>query len=75
MVYTALLYVRPSNAKMKASYSLLGLTVASGAALVVVSHASILQTCITGLLFVGFTLVGTLLASRKLAMAKQKIDR
>lgn len=72
VAYTTFVYFSPSRAKLLGSYGFLGLTVASGTALVIVTHAPMLQSCMTGLFYVGLTTVGIILASRKLAAQEQQ---
>lgn len=43
--------IKPTMARLKTSYGLAGATLGSGALLVVVNHASVLRTCMTGLVF------------------------
>lgn len=43
--------IRPTLGRLKTSYGLAGATLGSGALLVVINHASVLRTCMTGLVF------------------------
>lgn len=65
-------YIKPSKAKVTASYAFIGGTLASGTALVVMSGSALLKSCVTGLAYLAF--VGTLaiLAQRKLTLQKTK---
>lgn len=67
VLFTAYVWVRPSQRNIRVSYVLLALTIASGTYLVVSLQASMLHACLMGLLFVGMILVGTVAAQRKLA--------
>ncbi len=44
-------YFKPSAGELKSSYTLAGTTLLSGVLLIVVNHASVLHTCITGIIF------------------------
>ena len=70
--FTAYLYFAPSRAKLRISYGLLAGTIGTGTYLVISTHAPMLQSCMTGLIFVGTSLFGILLARRKLAKAEAK---
>ncbi|HSX00298.1 MAG TPA: hypothetical protein VLH38_04645 [Patescibacteria group bacterium] len=72
--FSAYLYFSPSRSKLRMSYGLLAGTVGTGTYLVVSSHAPIVQSCVTGLTFVGASLIGVVLAKRKLAKAEIKND-
>lgn len=69
---TTWLFIAPSTAKLQASYGLAGATIVSGTFLVLSSSAHILQTCMTGLLYLGTVTVGIVLARQKLAKSKSK---
>ncbi len=59
IIVSALSFVNPSNAKLKASYVLIGSTLASGTYLVFSAQASLLRTCISGLVFITITSIVT----------------
>jgi hypothetical protein len=67
LIYTTYLYVRPSRAKVKVAYVLVAGTLASGTWLVVGTHAALLSSCISGLVYLGAVTVGLALSARKLA--------
>jgi hypothetical protein len=67
-------YLSPSVSKIRFSYGLVLLTVASGTAIIIKDHLSILSVCLSGLLYIGFTVSGLVAASHKLAKQAQKID-
>lgn len=67
VVYTALVYFAPSEGKLKVSYTLVVLTVASGTWLVVANPAHMVQSCISGLVYLGVMFFGIALARHKLA--------
>lgn len=56
----------PSKAKLAASYSLVGLTIASGTILIISSGSPLLKACITGLAYLAFVLAGIFAAQHKL---------
>lgn len=67
VVLTGLAYIQPSQAKLHSSYALVGLTLASGTALVITTHSALLSSCMTGLFYLGIVLSGIVAARRKLA--------
>lgn len=71
--FSTFLYFFPSKARLRVSYCLVGLTVASGTYLIVASQAAMLRTCMMGLLYVGATSAVIVAAHRKLAL--QEIDK
>jgi hypothetical protein len=59
IAFTTYLYFRPSRRKFYASYGLVAATLASGTYLVVSTHAPMLSSCTSGLLYlviIGFSL-------------------
>jgi hypothetical protein len=66
VAYSAFVLYAPSNAKLRVSYGLIGLTVVSGTYLVLSTGAQVLQSCITGLTFVGLSLAGVAAARYRL---------
>ncbi len=60
-------FFRPSDLKIKGSYMLVFSTLASGTYLVVAMNASLLRTCLSGILYVAVVLALTLQARQKLA--------
>lgn len=67
VVFTTYMIFAPSQAKLRASYGLVTLTLASGTYLVVNSSGHLLQACTTGLLYVGLVSIGIAMARKKLA--------
>ena len=67
VIYTAFVYFSPSKGKLRVSYSLVALTVATGTWLVVANPAHMVQSCITGLVYLGVIFFGIALARNKLA--------
>jgi hypothetical protein len=60
-------FVRPSQSKIQASYGLLAGTLLSGSLLIIVANASILRTCMSGLLYTAVMYFGIAAAKAKLA--------
>lgn len=58
---------RPSQQQLKLAGGLLTGTITSGVALVVIDHASVLHTCISGLTYTVISLGGMVAVSRRLA--------
>lgn len=67
-------YLSPSLYKIKSSYGLVLLTIASGTVIIIKNHVSILSVCLSGLLYIGFTVSGLVAAQHKLAKQSQKTD-
>ncbi|MBA2279561.1 hypothetical protein H0V99_03945 [Candidatus Saccharibacteria bacterium] len=57
---------RPDTSKLKTSYSLAIGTLASGFLLIIVNNASVLRTCLSGILFFGVVSLLNETARRKL---------
>lgn len=72
IAYTTYLWASPSKAKFKASYVLVGLTLASGIALVVVSPAAMIQACMSGLLYTALVSAGIASAQGKFARSRNQ---
>ena len=70
VAYTTYLFFSPSKSKLRVSYGLIGLTLASGTYLVLSTHAPMLQSCEAGLFYISIVTVGVAVARRKLAAAK-----
>jgi uncharacterized BrkB/YihY/UPF0761 family membrane protein len=68
-------FFAPSQAKLRLSYALVGVTLASGTFLVVSSGAHILQTCLTGLIYVGGVSIALVGARHKLVDQKERSTR
>jgi hypothetical protein len=67
IISAALSVLKPSKVSFKFTYSLVGLTSASGTALVITAHANLVQTCVSGLLYLGFIFIAIAVARRRLA--------
>jgi hypothetical protein len=72
IIYTAYVYFAPSRAKLRGSYALVALTVASGTWLIIANPTHMVQSCITGLLYLGVIFYGIHLSSNKLALQQQE---
>lgn len=67
LVLTGLAYIRPTQEKLRVSYALVGLTLASGTVLVITTHSPLLSSCVTGLVYLGIVLSGIIATRHKLA--------
>ncbi len=67
LVQTGFLLLAPSQRKLTSTYVFLGATIVSGSYLIITKPAHMMQTCVEGLLFIGFTIGGIIIAQRKLA--------
>lgn len=67
---TTLVIIHPSQRLFRANYILIGSTTLSGAVLVLATHVHILQTCLSGLLYLAVALLGTVFA-HKLQQSRQ----
>lgn len=75
VVYTGYVYASPSRNKLRASYALVALTVASGTWLIIANPAHMVQSCLSGLLYLSVVFFGIHLAGNKLAASYQKTDK
>ncbi|GAC1371051.1 MAG: hypothetical protein NVSMB39_4460 [Candidatus Saccharimonadales bacterium] len=66
LVAAAAAFFKPSQVTLRASYILVGLTLASGTALVITLPAHLMQTCVTGLTYLAFVFSAILAARHKL---------
>lgn len=71
LVVASVAFARPSTAKIQASYGLLLGTLLSGSLLIIVADASILRTCMSGLIYTAVMYFG--IASAKTKLAKSNI--
>lgn len=67
IVASSVSFVRPSKAKLRLTYGLTTLTLASGTYLVWSTHSPLLSSCITGLIYLGVVLSGVFGAQWKLS--------
>jgi len=68
-------FFKPTKLMIRATYSLIGLTVLSGSYLVVRSHSAILSSCLAGLVYVGLVSSAALAGHRKLARQEERYDQ
>ena len=72
LLFSAYVFFRPSDAKVKASCGLIGAVMATGTLLIFTTQASILRACVMGLAFVFVTTALTVLANKKLSSQEIK---
>jgi hypothetical protein len=67
----------PSRAGLRANYTLVAATIATGTFMVATQPVHMLQACLSGLLYTGFVGIALLAASRRLAasMVRAKNNR
>lgn len=73
-VYSILIMFNPSPRRLRTSKVLIGLTIASGTALVVYSKSALVPACQAGLLFTGFSLAGLIAANRRMEAITEKTN-
>lgn len=73
-IYSVFVLFNPSPQRLRTSKALIGLTIASGTALVIYSKSALVPACQAGLLFTGFSLAGLIAARRRLEAITQKAD-
>jgi hypothetical protein len=66
LLYSGYVFFSPSQKKLRASYGLIAMTLASGTYLVISTHSPILSSCISGLVYLAAVLSATIAAQRKL---------
>lgn len=64
--------IKPSKLSFRFTYGLVGLTFASGTYLVISAHANLVQTCISGLTYLGFIFIAMAIAHRRLSAESVK---
>jgi hypothetical protein len=75
IVYTGLVFLTPTKAKLRGSYILVLSTIASGTYLVVSTHSPMLKSCITGLFYLGIMLTAIVFARQRLAASSIEADK
>jgi hypothetical protein len=63
--------IRPQKSRIRLSYILVGFTLGSGTYLIVSQHARMLQTCISGLVYLAFNFSCLTFAVHRLNQAKE----
>lgn len=66
---TGYAFLAPSKLKLRVSYALVALTLASGTYLVLSTNARMVQACLSGLAYLGFVSAGIAAARLRLAKA------
>jgi hypothetical protein len=72
VIFTGITYLRPTQNKFNGSYGLIAATLISGTVLVVQTGSPLLKSCLTGLLYLGVVLTGTVVAHYK--VRNQELD-
>jgi len=67
VLYSTYLFFAPSKRNLQISYGLVGLTLASGTLLVVMSGARVLSSCLSGLTYLALVSIGMVRAHYRLA--------
>jgi hypothetical protein len=70
LLLTTLVYIRPTNSKLRTSFGLIATTLISGTILVISTHSPLLSSCLSGLAYTAVALGGSLAARNKLAHQK-----
>lgn len=73
LVYTTFLFVAPKRSRFFVSYALVATTIGSGTYLVVHTHAAMLQSCMTGLAYLGVVTLG--IAAAHFRLLRQTSDK
>jgi hypothetical protein len=66
-------FISPTDGRIKSAYAMVMLTVLSGTIIIIKDHLSILSVCLSGLLYIGFTVSGLIAAQHRLT--KQETTR
>jgi len=69
IIFTTVVYVKPSENKLRVSFALAAFTLISGTYMILKSPAHLVQSCITGIIYIGVVTLFILLAKRKLAIS------
>jgi hypothetical protein len=70
LFFVAHILLSPTKEKLTGSYAFVGLTLATGTALVVLKPQHITTTCVEGLVYVGLMLTGITFIKQKISAAK-----
>jgi len=68
VIYTLALYNKPTTLRLRTSYGLLFVTIASGGYLIFANHSRMIETCTVGLLYIIVVSTSIAAARRKLAL-------
>ena len=66
IIVTGSAVARPSRVRLRFSYLMVVLTIISGTFLVGATHSPMLSACISGLVFIGVSLIAIVIAQRRL---------
>ena len=72
VAYSTYMIFFPSQSKLRVTYAMMAATIGTGTYLVWSTHSPVLQSCLTGLAYVGIVSVGIALTIYRLA--RQTID-
>ena len=72
LILTGYTFLFPSKSKLSAVYALVAATVGSGTYLMILTPAHMVQTCFTGLAYLGLMIPAILIVRRKLAQVESK---
>ena len=67
LAVAGLAYFKPNQTSLRTSYALVGLTAATGTILTIQMPAHLMQTCATGLVYLGVVFTAIVSARQKLA--------
>ena len=73
ITFTSLAYLSPSTIKLRASYGLAALTLASGLYLVINEPAHMLQSCLMGVAYLAVVGAGIVATRHKLIAVKENV--
>jgi hypothetical protein len=71
LIFSGYVFFAPSKLKLRASYTLVVMTLMSGTYLVISTHSPILAACTSGLVYLSVVLTGLFAAHRKLSTEDQ----
>jgi Ca2+/Na+ antiporter len=74
IVLSTVSLISPSSYRIRASYLFVLGTIATGTIIIIKDHLSILSVCLSGLLYIGFTVSSLVAASHRLARQRNSID-
>ncbi len=67
IIYTSYTYLNPSSSKLRLSYLFAALTLISGTYLIIIKPAHMVQSCMVGVMYLGFVSLAIMAAKKKLA--------
>jgi hypothetical protein len=74
IAFSTFAFFAPTKDRIRGSYRLVVLTLLSGTIIIIKEHVSLLSVCLSGLLYIGYTVSGLIIASKRLAKQEQKIN-